>query len=68
MCSGSGDVFGDVYFLQEERWLSVWRQIQIVGTQATSGCNTQEVPIRSQLAVTSEGEHARKEREILNEM
>ena len=58
---------GDVFCLKGERLLSERRQIQIVGTQATSGCSKQEVQIRSQIAVTWEGKDARKERDKRNE-
>jgi len=61
-------MYGDVCCLKGESLSSQRWQIQIVGTQATSGCSKQEIRIRSQIAVTWEGEDARKEREKHNEI
>jgi len=68
MVSASDVMFRDVWCLKGESLLSERRQIQIVGTQATSGCSKQEVQIRSQIAVTWEGKDARKERDKRNEI
>jgi len=68
MCSASDVMSGNVCCPKGEGLLSERRQIQFVGTHATSGCSEQEAQIRSQIAVAWEGKDARKERDKRNEI